>query len=269
MAWRNSRTRLSALRGFQMNPRAKFPFGVTRCSPHSIGDLLAELKLLLADKSLTPRTILCLNSHIYNMACADDGLRRCLNAARIVAADGMAVVWAARFLGHPISERCNMTEAFHAFLKDDTMPRSQGVLIGCSSAEAEAAAEKANRDSPHCRIVKACSGFLSESEYKEILAAHPESDLIFLGMGSPKTERLAELAAQVCPQAVPWGIGGGTIRIEAGTMTEAPVVWRRLGLQWLHRLGSEPRELWRRYLLGNPRFVLRILSLAWKRRASQ
>jgi N-acetylglucosaminyldiphosphoundecaprenol N-acetyl-beta-D-mannosaminyltransferase len=250
-----------------MNPRGKSPFGVTTCSPHSIGDLLAELKLLRANKSLSPRTILCLNSHIYNLACADDALRRDLDAARIVAADGMAIVWAARLLGHPISERCNMTEAFRAFLKDATMPPSRGVLIGCSPAEAAAAAEKVNRESCHCRIVQACSGFLRDSEYREILAAEPQLDFVFLGMGSPKTERVAGLAAQICPQSIPWGIGGGTIRIAAGTMTEAPVAWRRLGLQWLHRLGSEPRELWRRYLLGNPRFVFRILSSAWRKRA--
>lgn len=247
----------------------RFAFGVTLCSPHSIGDLLAELKLLLTDKSLTPRTILCLNSHIYNLACADARLRQCLSAARIVAADGMAIIWAARFLGHPISERCNMTEAFHAFVKDSTMPPSRGILIGCSPAEAEAAAEKVNRESPHCRIVRTCSGFLSESEYREILTEHAQLDFVFLGMGSPKTEIIAQVAAQSCPPAIVWGIGGGTIRIEAGTMTEAPAVWRRLGLQWLHRLGSEPGDLWRRYLLGNPRFVLRILSRAWRKRESR
>ena len=248
-----------------MNLRGKFPFGVTMCSPHSIGDLLSEVKLLLMDKSLAPRTILCVNSHIYNLACQDERLRHHLNTARIVAADGMAIVWAARWLGHPIPERCNMTEAFHAFLCDETMPSSLGILIGCSPAEAEAAANKVNCTSRHCRIVKACSGFLSEGEYRKIFEAHPQIDFVFLGMGSPKTELIAEIAARQCPQAVVWGIGGGTIRIEAGTMTEAPLIWRRLGLQWLHRLCSEPGALWRRYLLGNPLFVTRILWLSWRK----
>lgn len=244
----------------------KFPFGVTRCSPHSIGDLLAEIKLLLADKHLTPRTILCVNSHIYNLARGDERLRRCLNAARIVAADGMAIVWAARLLGHPVSERCNMTEAFHAFLSDESMPPSQGLLIGCSPTEAETAAQKANRLSRHCRIVQAGSGYLNENEYQEIFRAHPQIDFVLLGMGSPRTEQISDLATQSCPHAIVWGIGGGTIRIEAGTMTEAPPVWRRLGLQWLHRLGSEPGALWRRYLLGNPRFVIHMLWVACKKR---
>ena len=239
------------------------------CSPHSIAELLAELKLLLANRSLAPRSILCVNAHIYNLACRDEILRHRLNEARIVAADGMAIVWAARLLGHCISERCNMTEAYHAFLSNGTMPSNEGILIGCSLAEASAAAEKTNRESRHCRIVEACSGFLSEAEYRDIFAAHAEIDCVFLGMGSPKTESLAEMAAALCPRAIVWGIGGGTIRIEAGTMTEAPEIWRRLGLQWMHRLGLEPAAVWRRYLLGNPLFAIRILRQAWKQRASK
>jgi exopolysaccharide biosynthesis WecB/TagA/CpsF family protein len=123
-----------------------------------------------------------------------------------------------------------------------------------------------NREARHCRIVRSYSGFLSEGEYQDILAAHTQIDFVFLGMGSPKSEQIAQVATQFCPRAIIWGIGGGTIRIEAGTMTEAPRVWRRLGLQWLHRLGSEPGVLWRRYLLGNPRFVIRMLRLAWRSR---
>ena len=254
-----------------MNPLPchKFPFGVTECSPHSIPELLAEVRVLLTDKTLRPRGILCLNSHIYNLACDDEQLRASLNSARIVAADGMAIVWAARLLGCGLSERCNMTEAYHAFLADSSMPPCNGILIGCSSAEAEAATTRAAAAAGPCQITHAYSGFLSDQEYREILAHHSTADFIFLGMGSPRTERMATLASELCPQAIVWGIGGGTIRIEAGTMNEAPLLWRRMGLQWLHRLASEPRVLWRRYLLGNPRFVLRMLRFGWRRRDRQ
>ena len=107
-------------------PPRKFPFGVTQCSPHSTRDLLAEVRLLLSNKTLQPRTILCLNSHIYNLACDDERLRACLNSARIVAADGMAIVWAVRLLGGGLSERCNMTEAYHAFLADPSIATTRG-----------------------------------------------------------------------------------------------------------------------------------------------
>ncbi|MDE3068114.1 MAG: WecB/TagA/CpsF family glycosyltransferase [Verrucomicrobiota bacterium] len=189
-----------------------------------------------------------------------------MNEARVVAADGMAIVWAARFFGVRMSKRCNMTEAFRAFLVNAHMPPSTAILIGCEPSLSAAAAANIHRLSSHCRVVKTFSGFLSDTEYRDICAQHCEVDFVLLGMGTPRTEQVAELAAEICPQAIVWGIGGGTVRIFAGAMREAPRVWRRLGLQWLHRLVCEPGELWRRYLIGNPLFALHILKLAWMAR---
>lgn len=252
-----------------MNSPGKFAFGVTECSPHTVADLLGELRLLLSDRALRPRTILCVNAHIYNLACKDERLRECLRAARIVAADGMAIVWSARWLGQAVRERCNMTEAYHAFLAAEPMPKSQAVLVGCSLNEAQAAAEKANRTSAHCRIAACNSGYLDEAGFRAFLDAHAGCDFVFLGMGTPKTERFALIAAEICPSAIVWGIGGGTIRIEAGTMREAPSLWRKLGLQWLHRLGAEPGSMWRRYLIGNPLFLLRMIRAAGQRKTGR
>jgi len=245
----------------------KFLLGAIPCSSHTIAELLEELRRLLADKSLTPRTILGVNAHIFNLACRDPQLRRCLSAARIITADGMSMVWAARWLGESVPERCNLTESYHAFLADDQMPLNRAVLIGCSQPEAEAAAAQARRTSRHCQVVQACSGYLSDAEYEKWLAQHEDIDFIFLGMGTPRTEHVAELAARVCPRAIVWGIGGGTVRIEAGTMSEAPRAWRRAGLQWLYRLLHNPRALWQRYVLGNPVFLMRVVREKLKRRA--
>jgi N-acetylglucosaminyldiphosphoundecaprenol N-acetyl-beta-D-mannosaminyltransferase len=103
---------------------------------------------------------------------------------------------------------------------------------------------------------------LGDDEYRGLCAQQTGVDFILLGMGTPRTERVAQLAAASCPGAIVWGIGGGTVRILAGTLREAPALWRRLGLHWLYRLGREPRQLWRRYLIGNPRFAWRVLKAA-------
>lgn len=243
-----------------MSTSEKFLLGSVACSTYSISQFLEEVRRLLKDKSLSPRTILCLNAHIFNESYINKELESCLNSARIVTADGMAIAWAARLFGKKTDGRCNMTEAYHAFLVNEQMPPSRGILIGCSEREAAAAAEKANKSCSHCQISKTYSGFLTASEYQQILSAHADVDFIFLGMGTPKTEIITELAGRICPRVIVWGIGGGTIRIEAGTMTEAPLFLRRLGLQWLYRLMSDPRNLWRRYLIGNPLFAGRILK---------
>jgi N-acetylglucosaminyldiphosphoundecaprenol N-acetyl-beta-D-mannosaminyltransferase len=232
---------------------------VIQCSSHSISELLRELRLLLAGNAAGARTILCVNAHIYNLAVRDRGLRRRLNAARICAADGMAIVWVARCFGGPLRERCNMTEAFTAFLNEKQTPPTEAVLVGCTPAEAQAAADRINALASQCRVSLSCSGFLSDEEYRSFFAACRDTRLVLVGMGSPRSEAVAELAAEICTEAAVWHIGGGTIRILAGTMHEAPSAWRRLGLQWLHRLASDPIALWRRYLIGNPLFAARIL----------
>ena len=210
---------------------------------------------------MQPRCILDLNAHSYNLAVENERLRRVLNAARVVTADGMGIVWAARLFGARIPERCNSTEAFRAFLLDSSMPPSTARLVGCTEEDGRAAAAAINGMSRHCRITASVSGFLDENAYREILKDVRE-DFLLLGLSTPRTQYVAEIAAEVCPGAIVWGMGAGTIKIFAGTMNEAPVFWRRSGLQWLYRLFEDPKNLWRRYLVGNPLFVARILK-AW------
>ena len=243
-----------------MNGKATFDFGLVKCSTHTIPDLLDEVRTLLFDKSLHPRTINFVNAHVYNLATKDHELRQNLNRSRIVAADGISVVWAARLFGAKMVERCNMTEAFRAFLHDTQMLRNNAILIGAHQAEVEKAAQNMTKSSVHCRIIRAVSGFADDSEYSRVISECGNIDFIFVGMGSPKSERFVHFASEICPQAIIWHIGGGTIRFYAGTLKEAPVWLRRCGLQWLHRLCSEPRRMWKRYFIGNPKFIYLILK---------
>jgi len=238
----------------------EFNFGKIKCSTHTIPQQLEEVRQLLHEKTSQPRTILTVNAHIYNQTYTDAELQKIFNSARIVTADGMSVVWASHLFRVKLFERSNATEAFRAFLEEKNMPANTGAIIGCTEQEAAAAAERIEEISPHCKITQTVSGYLSDEEYEKIFASLENVDFIFLGMGTPKTEKIAALASKILPNAIVWGIGGGTIRIFAGTMTEAPLFWRRTGLQWLHRLISDPFALWKRYIIGNPLFVYRVFK---------
>jgi N-acetylglucosaminyldiphosphoundecaprenol N-acetyl-beta-D-mannosaminyltransferase len=86
-----------------------------------------------------------------------------------------------------------------------------------------------------------------------IRAARPH--LLFVAMGSPDQERF--LDAHLDELGVPFSLGvGGSFDHVAGLSRRAPRWMQRAGLEWLHRLASEPRRLWRRYLFGNARFAL-------------
>lgn len=239
-----------------------FKLGIINCSTHTIPQLIDKVRLLISDKSLQPRTLLCVNAHIYNIAYKDVALRQILNAACIVTADGMSIVWASRFFGARILERCNMTEAFRTFLQDKNIPGNSGILLGNTEREAIIAAANVEKISTHCRIIKTFSGFLNDTDYKHIFASLRDIDFIFIGMSTPRTENICKIASVMCPKAVVWGIGAGTIKIFAGTMKEAPVYFRRSGLQWFYRLFYGPFNLWRRYLIGNALFIYRIFKVS-------
>lgn len=109
-------------------------------------------------------------------------------------------------------------------------------------------------ESPGLRIAGAeCPpfGFENDESYMErlrdaLLGASP--DIIFVGLGSPKQERLIRELRVLLPQA--WFLGVGiTLSFVAGEVRRAPVWMRRCGLEWSHRLIQEPRRLGRRYLI--------------------
>ena len=97
----------------------------------------------------------------------------------------------------------------------------------------------------------------------ELIRARP--DLVYVGLGAPKTERVIATLRTTLPAA--WWIGVGiSLSFMAGDVRRAPSWMQRAGLEWLHRLVQEPRRLARRYLLEDLPFAARLLISARRRR---
>ncbi len=246
----------------------KFAMGPVSCSPCGIKDFLAVIRDARQSFPRVGIWINLVNAHIYNLCWTDPSLRALVNQSDVIAADGMAIVWAARLFGFRISERCNMTDSFRAYLADPGAPPSTAILIGGNEEEVKQAADTIQHDGLNLRITETFSGFLPAEDYVRQVAKAPATDFILLGMGSPKSEQVGDLLHRNFPSAIIWHIGGGTVMFYAGSLKEAPVWMRKTGLQWLHRLCIEPRRMWRRYVVGNPLFVGRILVSAIFRRRS-
>ena len=106
-------------------------------------------------------------------------------------------------------------------------------------------------------VVSAHHGFAEVDTYLN-LAREVQPELIVLGMGMPKQEAVAaRLAASGMPCLVV--CGGAILDFLGGKVTRAPQWVRVLGCEWLYRLASEPKRLFRRYVMGNPVFLLRTL----------
>ena len=116
------------------------------------------------------------------------------------------------------------------------------------------------RIAPHSDCVVA-HGFLDTARYVQLAAAHRPA-VIVLGMGMPRQEEVAAVLRAALGYPCLIICGGAIIDFLGGRMSRAPRWLRAAGLEWLYRLALEPRRLFRRYVLGNPLFLSRALSLA-------
>lgn len=235
--------------------KEKIRIGELTCSPHTIPQAVEEIEYLLANRDVQPRTIHFLNAHVYVLATKNPELKQALESARLLVADGMAIVWCSS-----LKARCNMTELFRAYISDATDTRTC-VLLGGNENERRLAAERLNAGGP-LTVMGSADGYQVPDAYRTTLMKYPDVDFVLIGMGTPKSEEIATLAATICPNAIIWHIGGGTIQFLAGTIIEAPVWLRRIGLQWLFRLCMEPRRMWRRYIIGLPSFFWKVMCAA-------
>jgi N-acetylglucosaminyldiphosphoundecaprenol N-acetyl-beta-D-mannosaminyltransferase len=193
----------------------------------------------------------------------DERLRAIHNRAGMVTPDGMPLVWLTKLQGHAPVER-----VYGPDLMLDVCARSVGrgyrhFFYGGAEGVAEKLIARLQARFPGLVVVGAlCPPFrpLTPAEDAEVVerinTAGP--DVVWVGLSTPKQEQWmwehrTRLTAPVC-------IGvGAAFDFHAGLKRQAPRWMQRSGLEWLFRLGSEPRRLWRRYLRNNPLFVWHLL----------
>ena len=203
--------------------------------------------------------------HVVLLADNPD-LKPLYDAADMVLADGMPVVWAAKLLGSPLPERVAGSDLFPKLLADAQHgPPISVFLLGGAEGVADRARDRILRDYPWIRVAGThCPpmGFEQrEADNERAVAAIADArpDVVLVGLGAPKQERFVvrERARLNCKVAL---CIGATIDFMAGAKPRAPEWMRATGLEWVHRLSSEPKRLTRRYAHDAavfPRLVVR------------
>ena len=194
-------------------------------------------------------------------------VRELLSHADLVVADGMPLIWAGGLQGSPLPQRVagsTLTLTLAAAAAD---AGASVFLLGGNPGTAEAAARELVERNPRLRVAGTLSppfGFEKSRAWQErieraLLEAAP--DIVYVGLGFPKQERLIVALRRALPAT--WFVSCGvSFSFIAGEITRAPAIVQRLGLEWVHRLAQEPRRLFRRYLvLGVPFFAELLLSV--------
>ena len=209
--------------------------------------------------------VLHANAHGLNLACSDERLRGFFNGAQLVFCDGAGVMLAARLLGQGIPERityADWTWKLAAFAEERGLSL---FFLGARPGVAEKAARRLEYCFPKLRIAGAEHGYFdrtpgspeNEAVIKKINAARP--DVLLVGFGMPLQEFwLAENWEKVDANVAL--TGGAVFDYVSGELRRGPRFLIDHGLESVARLIIEPRRMWRRYVVGNPLFLLRVLK---------
>lgn len=212
------------------------------------------------------------NLNFLIAAAKDPGFRRTVLLSELSVADGMPVIWLARMLGLPLSERVAGSDVFEALHEAASNHTVKAYFFGGPEGAAELACQSVNQNNSGLRCVGFQSpGFgsldslSSDDTLQRINEANP--DFLVVSLGAQRGQAWIERNRHKL--AVPViGPLGAVVNFEAGTVRRAPPAWRRIGLEWLWRIVQEP-ALWRRYANDAaallPMLWRQVLPLAWAR----
>jgi exopolysaccharide biosynthesis WecB/TagA/CpsF family protein len=201
-----------------------------------------------------------LNAHMANVARTDDDFSDVLSRFLILP-DGVGVDLASKMVfGSPFPANLNGTDFIPALLRSLPGPLKIG-LLGARRASVDGAARQLAYLAPHHRVEVVSDGYFTAAERPAVMtklkAMRP--DILLVAMGVPQQEFWIDDNLNGEHTTLAIGVGA-LFDFLAGAVPRAPSWIRHARLEWLFRLGIEPQRLWRRYVVGNPLFLLRAFA---------
>lgn len=228
----------------------------------------------LYDKSLSDledkkMLITTLNAHSYNVSGRDDMFAESLLKSDVLIPDGVSVVFALKWIKGLRLKKIAGADLF--FYEMDRMQEKKGKVffLGSSQATLDKMITRAQKEYPDVTVEGYSPPYkksFSDEENAEMIARVNAfaPDVLFIGMTAPKQEKWAfQFKSDLNTRHI--GCIGAVFDFYAGTVKRAPSFMISLGLEWLYRLCSEPKRLWKRYIVGNTIFILSMIKQKLRR----
>lgn len=214
----------------------------------------------LADMPVGQTMIAFLNAHNANIMRTDMSFRRALDR-HVVLPDGIGVDFASlTTCGRMFPANLNGTDFVPALLTYMTTPKRVG-LLGARPETLHKARDNFEAHAPWHEFIAVHDGFFGEEESAEVadLIEQHKLDILLVAMGTPKQEKW--VARHIRPEHARLVMSVGALfDFVAGEVPRAPMVVRRMRMEWLYRVMQEPRRLSSRYFVGGPVFFWHVLS---------
>ena len=203
-----------------------------------------------------PTQHVVINASKINLMQKDERLTQIVNECPIINADGASILWAAKILNIPVKERVTGIDLFLRLVERADEKGYRVFLFGAREGVVKKVAAIFKDKYKNLKIPGVRNGYFSEEEEKkiaeEIRDAKPH--MVFVAFSSPKKEYWIKKYLEV--MNVPFVMGvGGSFDVVAGVTDRAPFWMQKCGLEWFYRFVQEPGRMWKRYIIGNFKFV--------------
>lgn len=249
-SWKNTAAGLTEI----YKQRTATVFGVPFFSG-TMDEALQKIEDLVSSRK--NHHIAFINAHCLNIACKNREYQQILKKCSAVFPDGIGAKIGAKMLGYKVEENINGTDMFPLLAQKPY----RIYLFGGSPGVAEKAMENARSLNGTAEFVGCADGFFQGKREENVLAelSSLKTDILLVALGVPKQEEWIANNLDKLPGCVAIGVGG-LLDFVSGRIPRAPVWMRKLNLEWCFRLYCEPIRLFKRYIIGNPLFIMRVFQ---------
>jgi N-acetylglucosaminyldiphosphoundecaprenol N-acetyl-beta-D-mannosaminyltransferase len=213
--------------------------------------------------------ITTLNAHSYNIAKEDHIFFEATSKSHVVLPDGISIVWAKRILNNEKISKIAGYDLFYFEMERLQETGGKAFFLGSTTETLDKISVKVKDDFPDVQFASyspplKCEFDADDSDLMVEAVNAFSPDVLFIAMTAPKQEKWAYQhfdrlqAKHVC-------CIGAVFDFYAGTIKRAPRWMINLGYEWFYRFYREPKRMWRRYLLGNTKFILGVFKEKLKR----
>ena len=190
-------------------------------------------------------------------------LRKSVNKSDLINADGQAVVWASKILRKPLKERVTGIDLMSNLVELSFKNNYKIFFLGAKQEVVKSVVDKYANEYTSDIIAGYRNGYFKKEEEKDIAReiSNSGANILFVAISSPTKENFL-YENKYLLKKVNFIMGvGGSFDVVAGHVKRAPLWMQNIGLEWFYRLSQEPRRMWKRYLIGNIKFIILVIKM--------
>jgi len=227
----------------------------TKFSNVSYKEILDAIQLAIQSK--TQLTICYANVNSINLSISDEKIKQLLSEFDILHPDGFGVYLGSKILvcRNGFSYRQSGSDLYQQIIENASLNHWKLFIFG----DTDETLEKIKYNCPELSIVGKKNGYVFENEKLLIEITNSKPDILIVGLGTPKQEEWIVKNKSNLMVNIIIAVGDG-IKVFAGNKRRGPKILQKLGLEWFVRFIFEPKRLWKRYFIGIPLFIFRVIK---------